>query len=115
MEFWHPGAEKAFQAPTYFRNEKEWKPLEQFDELQIQDIYDLVLKIPNNKGRVGMQRLQQNGITSKRNKLRRWIPCNLGKLDRIPDITHNGTINLETVDCLFRKTCRDNGIVCIKH
>lgn len=42
----------------------------------------------------------------------RFIRCNLSNLDHVPDISPDGTMNLESVSCPLRGECRYDGIIC---
>lgn len=42
----------------------------------------------------------------------RFIRCNLSNLDHVPDISADGSLNLESVPCPLRGECRYDGIIC---
>lgn len=42
----------------------------------------------------------------------RFIRCNLSNLDHVPDISADGTMNLESVACPLRGECPYDGIIC---
>lgn len=42
----------------------------------------------------------------------RFISCNFGLLDGTPDITEDGTFNLEDVPCPLRRFCKGDKVIC---
>jgi hypothetical protein len=111
IEFYTP-LPKVFKAITYLNDGTEWKSLDLLDDNQIRIIIEQLRE--NHQACVALHRLQQRGITSLREKLRRFVGCNFGKIDKVPDIADDGTLNFERVDCDCRARCKDRGIVCIK-
>ncbi|MCK4664738.1 MAG: hypothetical protein KAT68_17845 [Bacteroidales bacterium] len=95
-----------------FFGEGESRKFKEFDEREVQEIFDHLLKFP--EARTSLMVLR-NHFKTKREILRQFIKCNWAIIDNKLDITQS-KLNYEFVDCGFRGKCPFNaeGIVCIK-
>jgi hypothetical protein len=110
IEFVRP-VEKVFKEPIYFHDGSGFHPYSELSDNQINIIHSGLREHP--KALIAIKHMQNSGITGKRHQLARFIQCNWGSLDNIPDISDDGTMNFERVECVRRNSCRDRGVICI--
>jgi DNA-binding CsgD family transcriptional regulator len=63
------------------------------------------------KARVAME--NRLGITNPLFQLKQWAVCNFGNFDNKADLTDDGIIIHEHVNCPQRGTCKFEGIICL--
>lgn len=88
------------------------RPIEELNENEVKIIVEALRNDP--RAAKAFNYMQAIGITSLKGKLARFVECNFGNLDKIPDIDNDQSVNYEHVICLKRATCKNRGKICLK-
>jgi hypothetical protein len=62
----------------------------------------IMLLLDNKKSREIVMKMRENNITGTIAVVRRFKACNWDRLDHIPDISDDGQLNFEYVDCGYK-------------
>jgi hypothetical protein len=58
------------------------------------------------------QAIKAMGYCTDREVVAKFVRCNFGRMNHIPDIDETGKYNFEKVKCDCRKKCPAHGVVC---
>lgn len=111
IEFYHNP--EVFKGPVNLKIDGEWKTLQQVDENTIEIIFRKLLM--NVSAAISIRLIaSENNLVDHRLILLRFIQCNWGSLDNVMDIDSNDNYYFEKVKCDIRKSCKHNGVICLK-
>lgn len=97
IEFFNHHSQLTPEADMVKKDSRYYTLSDMLTEQEAQRI--LFLLLDNKKAREVVNNMRANNITGTIAIVRRFKACNWDRLDHIPDISDDGTLNFEYVDC----------------
>lgn len=97
LEFFNHHSRLTAEADVVKKDERYYNLSDLLTEAEAQRI--VMQLLDNSKARQIITKMNDAGITGAIAIVRRFKACNWDKLDRVPDIADDGSMNFEYVDC----------------
>jgi DNA-binding CsgD family transcriptional regulator len=92
---------------VYFMNNGHTREFRELDIVHLDELRDDL-----ESHNAALKAMEELGMTNPIYQLKQWAICNFGNFDNKADLTEDGVIIHEHVNCEKRGTCKFEGIIC---